>query len=87
MTGWAQINGRNILNWEDKFKLDVWYVDNWTFWLDIRILYSTILKVIKREGISQPGFVTSEEFMGSKSSQETTESRSLQNESQQEAHR
>jgi len=87
MTGWAQINGRNILNWEDKFKLDVWYVDNWTFWLDIRILFSTMLKVIKREGISQPGFLTAEEFMGSNPPEETTEMRSIMNESNQKAHR
>ncbi len=74
ITGWAQINGRNILNWEDKFRLDVWYVDNWSFWLDIKILFSTMLKVIKREGISQPGFVTSEEFMGSNSLLDSNES-------------
>jgi lipopolysaccharide/colanic/teichoic acid biosynthesis glycosyltransferase len=65
MTGWAQINGRNIITWEDKFRLDVWYVDNWSFGLDIKILFTTIWKVLKREGISQPGHATSEEFMGS----------------------
>jgi lipopolysaccharide/colanic/teichoic acid biosynthesis glycosyltransferase len=64
MTGWAQINGRNALTWEDKFRLDVWYVDNWSLWLDIRILVLTFWKVIKREGISQPGHATAEEFMG-----------------------
>jgi len=64
ITGWAQINGRNVITWEDKFRLDVWYVDNWSFWLDIKILALTILKVIKREGISQPGHATAEEFMG-----------------------
>jgi len=64
ITGWAQINGRNNLNWNDKFLLDVWYVDNWTLWLDIKILLFTIWKVIKREGINQPGHVTAEEFKG-----------------------
>ncbi|OGO39435.1 MAG: hypothetical protein A2W35_13455 [Chloroflexi bacterium RBG_16_57_11] len=65
ITGWAQVNGRNALTWEDKFRLDVWYVENWSFWLDLRILGTTLVKVIKREGISQPGHVTAEEFMGS----------------------
>jgi len=64
ITGWAQINGRNALTWEEKFKLDVWYVDHWSFWLDIKILLLTFWKVIRREGISQPGHVTAEEFMG-----------------------
>ena len=65
ITGWAQINGRNALSWEQKFKLDVWYVDNWSLMLDIKILLITIGKVLKREGISQPGHATAEEFMGS----------------------
>jgi sugar transferase EpsL len=65
MTGWAQINGRNALDWDEKFRLDVWYVDHWSFWLDIRILFRTIGKVFRREGISQPGHVTAEEFKGS----------------------
>jgi lipopolysaccharide/colanic/teichoic acid biosynthesis glycosyltransferase len=64
MTGWAQINGRNALTWEEKFILDVWYVDNWTFGLDIKILLITAKKVLRREGISQPGHATAEEFMG-----------------------
>lgn len=64
MTGWAQINGRNALTWEEKFRLDVWYVDNWSFWLDLKILAITAWKVLKREGINQPGFATAEEFMG-----------------------
>jgi sugar transferase EpsL len=64
LTGWAQVNGRNALTWEDKFKLDVWYVDHWSLWLDIKILFMTIGKVFKREGISQPGYATAEEFMG-----------------------
>jgi sugar transferase EpsL len=64
ITGWAQINGRNVLSWEDKFRLDVWYVDNWSFWLDIKILVITFWKVIKREGINQPGHISTEKFMG-----------------------
>ena len=64
LTGWAQINGRNALTWEDKFKLDVWYVDHWSFWLDIKILFLTAWKVIRREGISQPGHATAEKFTG-----------------------
>jgi lipopolysaccharide/colanic/teichoic acid biosynthesis glycosyltransferase len=66
MTGWAQVNGRNALTWEEKFKFDVWYVDNWSFWLDIKILWLTLWKMFKREGISQPGHVTMEEFKGNK---------------------
>ncbi len=64
ITGWAQVNGRNALTWGDKFRLDVWYVDNWSLWLDVKILALTLWKVIKREGISQPGHATAEEFMG-----------------------
>ena len=64
ITGWAQINGRNAISWEDKFKLDVWYVDNWSFWLDVKIIAMTIWKVLKREGISQPGQATADEFKG-----------------------
>ena len=66
VTGWAQVNGRNALTWEDKFKLDVWYVDNWSFWLDIRIIWMTIWKTLGGEGISQPGHATMPEFMGSR---------------------
>ncbi len=65
ITGWAQVNGRNALTWEDKFRLDVWYVDHWSLWLDIKIVAMTMLKVIRREGISQPGYASMEEFMGS----------------------
>jgi lipopolysaccharide/colanic/teichoic acid biosynthesis glycosyltransferase len=65
ITGWAQINGRNALTWEEKFHLDLWYVDHWSLWLDIKILLLTIWKVLKREGISQPGHATAEEFKGS----------------------
>ncbi|MCX6065244.1 MAG: sugar transferase [Chloroflexi bacterium] len=64
ISGWAQINGRNALTWQDKFRLDVWYVDHWNFWLDLKILFLTIWKVFKAEGISQPGHATAEEFMG-----------------------
>jgi len=64
ITGWAQINGRNALTWPEKFKFDVWYVDNWSFWLDIKILLLSVIKVIRREGINQPGQATAEEFMG-----------------------
>jgi len=64
ITGWAQIHGRNALTWEEKFKLDVWYVDNWSLWLDIKIIAMTIWKILKREGISQPGQATMEEFKG-----------------------
>jgi sugar transferase EpsL len=66
ITGWAQIHGRNALDWDEKFRLDVWYVDHRSFWLDIKILFLTPLKVFKREGISQPGHVTAEEFKGNK---------------------
>ena len=67
LTGWAQINGRNAISWEDKFKYDVWYVDHWSFWLDIKIILLTAWKVIAREGISQAGHATAEVFMGSES--------------------
>ena len=62
LTGWAQIHGRNVLTWEDKFTLDVWYVDNWSLWLDIKIIAMTIWKILKREGISHPGQATMAEF-------------------------
>jgi lipopolysaccharide/colanic/teichoic acid biosynthesis glycosyltransferase len=65
ISGWAQVNGRNAITWEDKFRYDVWYVDNWSLWLDIKILLTTGWKVITREGISQIGHTTAEEFMGS----------------------
>jgi sugar transferase EpsL len=66
ITGWAQVNGRNDVTWEEKFALDVWYVDNWTLLLDFRILLMTVIKVIKGEGISQPGHATAEAFKGSR---------------------
>jgi lipopolysaccharide/colanic/teichoic acid biosynthesis glycosyltransferase len=65
ITGWAQVNGRNARAWEERFRLDVWYVDHWSLWLDLRILLLTLWKVMTREGISQPGQATAEEFMGS----------------------
>jgi lipopolysaccharide/colanic/teichoic acid biosynthesis glycosyltransferase len=65
ITGWAQINGRNALTWEEKFNLDVWYVDHWSILLDIQILLKTAIKVLRRESINQPGHATAEEFMGS----------------------
>ena len=64
MTGWAQVNGRNNVSWEEKFQLDVWYVENWSILLDIRILVRTVLKVVAREGINEPGNATAREFMG-----------------------
>ena len=65
ITGWAQVNGRNAITWEEKFALDVWYVDHLSLGLDIRIIALTLLKIVRREGISQPGQATAEEFMGS----------------------
>lgn len=64
ITGLAQINGRNALTWEERFKLDVWYVDHWSLWLDLKILWLTVWKVLRREGISQEGYATCEEFKG-----------------------
>jgi len=65
MTGWAQVNGRNALTWEEKFRLDVWYVDNRSFWLDLRILWMTLRAVLARKGITQEGHATMERFRGS----------------------
>ena len=64
LTGWSQINGRNSLTWNEKFELDVWYVENWSLWLDIKIFFMTFYKVFKREGISQEGQATAEFFNG-----------------------
>ena len=64
ITGWAQVNGRNALSWEEKFKLDVWYVDNSSLWLDLKILYMTVIKTLRREGISAAGEATMSRFMG-----------------------
>ena len=65
VTGWAQINGRNSSTWEQKFKNDIWYVNNWSLWLDIKILFVTVLKVLKHEGISAEGQATMHRFEGS----------------------
>jgi lipopolysaccharide/colanic/teichoic acid biosynthesis glycosyltransferase len=68
ISGWAQINGRNNVSWVDKFALDVWYVDNWSLWLDLKILLLTLPKVLFREGINQPGNATAMEFEGQQDS-------------------
>ena len=64
ITGWAQVNGRNVISWEQKFALDVWYVDHQSWWLDLKILALTGLKIVLREGISEPGHATAQEFKG-----------------------
>lgn len=66
ITGWAQINGRNRLSWQDKFDMDIWYVDNKTVWLDLKILWKTVHSVMARKDISQAGFVGAEKFKGNK---------------------
>lgn len=66
ITGWAQVNGRNALTWEEKFRLDVWYVDNWSLWLDLKIVGITLAKVLRGEGISAAGHATMPEFRGAK---------------------
>lgn len=71
ITGWAQVNGRNALSWEEKFDLDVWYADHWSPWLDAKILAATVLKVLCREGISGDGQATMSEFMGSPNLQQS----------------
>ena len=70
VTGWAQVNGRNALSWEDKFNLDVWYVNNRSLWLDIKILWRTLLIVIRRDGIQAPGEATMPNFEGNSNDQE-----------------
>lgn len=65
ITGWAQVNGRNAISWEEKFELDVWYVDNWSLRLDFKIVWMTLVQVLRREGISAEGHATMPEFMGS----------------------
>ena len=67
ITGWAQVNGRNAISWDEKFKLDVWYVNNQSFWLDIKILWLTVKKVLVRDGISAEGEATMSKFTGTKS--------------------
>ena len=66
ITGWAQVNGRNAISWEEKFKLDVWYVENQSFWLDLKILFLTVKKVFVKEGISADGEATMSKFSGNK---------------------
>jgi len=66
ITGWAQVNGRNAISWEEKFALDIWYVDNRTIWLDLKIIWMTVKKVLAREGISAEGEVTMPRFTGGK---------------------
>jgi sugar transferase EpsL len=64
LTGWAQVNGRNTVDWPARFAMDIWYVDHWSFWLDIRIIFLTVWKVVSREGINQEGQPTVEYFKG-----------------------
>jgi sugar transferase EpsL len=64
ITGWAQIHGRNNMTWEEKFEYDVWYVDHWNLWLDLKILFLTFWQVLRREGVSKEGHATVDEFMG-----------------------
>lgn len=67
ITGWAQVNGRNATTWEERLRQDVWYVDNWSLWLDFKILWMTVVKVLRREGVSKEGHATMPEFMGTQS--------------------
>ena len=67
ITGWAQVNGRNAISWDEKFLLDVWYVDSRSFWLDLKIIWTTLRKVVKREGISAAGEATMSKFTGNPS--------------------
>jgi lipopolysaccharide/colanic/teichoic acid biosynthesis glycosyltransferase len=64
ITGWAQINGRNSISWEKKFQLDIWYIDHWSLWLDLKILLQTVIKIVSREGVDEDQNTTSSEFMG-----------------------
>jgi lipopolysaccharide/colanic/teichoic acid biosynthesis glycosyltransferase len=73
LTGWAQISGRNALSWDEKFELDVWYVENWTFGLDLKILAATLQSVLRRHGISAEGSATMPEFAGSGDSSQTND--------------
>jgi lipopolysaccharide/colanic/teichoic acid biosynthesis glycosyltransferase len=69
ITGWAQINGRNSISWEKKFQLDLWYIDHWSLWLDIKILLQTVIKIVSREGVDEDQNTTSSEFMGTSTKQ------------------
>jgi sugar transferase EpsL len=71
ITGWAQINGRNAITWKQKFELDLWYVDHWSFWLDIKILLLTAKKIVRPKDVSSIGHATMPEFKGSSNSEET----------------
>jgi lipopolysaccharide/colanic/teichoic acid biosynthesis glycosyltransferase len=84
ITGWAQVNGRNGIDWEKKFEHDVWYVDHWSLWLDIRILFLTIWQVFRRQGISSANHATMPEFMGNRHSTREIETVSISSESQEE---
>ena len=64
ITGWAQVNGRNAISWEEKFNFDVWYVDNQSFWLDLKILFTTVRKVLVRDGVNADGYATTYPFTG-----------------------
>jgi len=64
ITGWAQINGRNSITWEEKFELDLWYIDRWSLWLDLKILFLTVFKIVSKEGVDEDKNTTSTEFMG-----------------------
>jgi sugar transferase EpsL len=75
ITGWAQVNGRNAISWEEKFALDTWYVDHWSLWLDAKILWMTVARVVTRHGISQAGQATMEEFRGSGKKEKLTADR------------
>jgi lipopolysaccharide/colanic/teichoic acid biosynthesis glycosyltransferase len=72
LTGWAQINGRNAITWDDRFRLDVWYVDHWNFWLDIKILFRTLFHFLKREGITAEGHATMPKFLGATGKSDTS---------------
>jgi lipopolysaccharide/colanic/teichoic acid biosynthesis glycosyltransferase len=74
ITGWAQVNGRNDVSWEEKFELDVWYVDNWNLWIDLKIILKTFALVFQRKGITQQGQATAAEFMGTQAENQTRDS-------------
>lgn len=68
ITGWAQVNGRNSLNWQEKFQLDIWYIDNWSLWLDLKIIFLTVLKVVQQDGVNQHAQLNMPEFFGNEES-------------------
>ena len=78
ITGWAQVNGRNAIEWEQKFDLDLWYVDHRSLWLDLKIMALTVWKVVRREGISAPGQATAEPFRGSQVNEHSAPRKSSQ---------